>query len=384
MIGGCTNAYNIDDLRRLAKRRLPRGVFDFVDRGTEDDVAIAHNLRAWRDIKLRPRNLVDVSSRDLRRTILGRPYSMPLIVGPTGIADILWYRGELALAAAAFEAGVPFTLATSSTTPMADVFERTQGTMWLQCYLWEKRSLSLEVLGRARALGVTTLVLTVDTAVLPNREFNLRNGFTNPFRATPRIALDLVRHPRWLLGTMGRYMQAGGIPRYANYPDEIGGKITGRPSRMTNASSVTWQDVEMLRDFWPGKLILKGILSAEDAQRAESHFVDGIVVSNHGGRNLDSTQAPIEVLPEIRSAVSDRMTVIVDGGIRRGSAIVKAVALGADAVMVGKATLYGLGAGGQAGVSRALGFFRDEIDRTLALTGKTSFAAVDRSIIATG
>jgi isopentenyl diphosphate isomerase/L-lactate dehydrogenase-like FMN-dependent dehydrogenase len=382
MMGGWRAAQNINDLRLVAKRRLPRGVFDFMDRGTEDEIAITNNLRAFRDIKLKPRVSVDVSSRDTSVTVFGRKQSMPLAIGPTGIADILWHRGELALASAAEKAGVPFTLATSSTTPLEAIYDATKGNMWLQIYMWEKRALSYEVIERAKNLGVKALVLTLDTAVLPNREFNTHNGFTNPFRVTPTITTDLLIHPRWLLGVMGRYMLGGGVPRYANYPAEVGGKITGRPSRMTNAASLSWEDVRKLREFWPGKLILKGILSPEDARLAEECGADGIVVSNHGGRNLDSTMAPIEVLPEIRSVVSDRMTVFVDGGVRRGSDIVKARALGADAVLVGKATLYGLGAGGEAGVSRALQHLQTETDRTLALLGKTSFEQIDASVIA--
>jgi (S)-mandelate dehydrogenase len=375
-------AYNINDLRDIARRRLPRGVFDFIDRGTEDDLAIANNLAAYRRIKLKPAQLVDVSGRDLNCTVFDRPQSMPLIVGPTGVADILWYQGELALAAAATHAGIPFTLSTSSTTPLEKVYEITHGSMWMQTYLWEQRELSYSVIDRARVAGVKTLMLTVDTAVMPNREFNARNGFTNPFRLTPRITKDLIRHPSWLFGVMGRYLLNGGVPRYANYPEGLGSKITGNPIRLANASSVTWHDVEVLRQRWPHTLIVKGLMSADDARTAEKYGVDGVVLSNHGGRNLDSAMAPIDILPEFRAALSPRTTLIVDSGIRRGSDIVKAMALGADAVMVGKATLYGLGAGGEAGVDHALSIFHDEMDRTLALVGRRSFAEVDESLIA--
>jgi (S)-mandelate dehydrogenase len=376
-------AYNIDDLRELAKRRLPRGIFDFIDRGTEDDVAVANNIESYRRIKLKPGHLVDVSIRNLQTTVFGRLQSMPVIIGPTGVADILWYEGELALASAATKAGIPFTLSTSSTTPLEKVLDITNGTMWMQTYLWEQRELSYAVIERARAAGVRTLMLTVDTAVIPNREFNARNGFTNPFRLTPRITRDIVLHPGWLFGVMGRYMLNGGVPRYANYPAGMGGKITGTPVRLDNASSVTWRDVDVLRERWPHTLIIKGLMSVEDAVRAEKSGVDGVVLSNHGGRNLDSAMAPIDLLPEFKAGLSKRITVIVDSGIRRGSDVVKAMALGADAVIVGKATLYGLGAGGEAGVSHALSVFRDEIDRTLALVGRCSFDEVDGSLIAT-
>ena len=383
MVNTRRNAFNIDDLRAMAKRRLPRGVFDFIDRGTEDGLAAANNLEAYRRIKLKPRQLVDVSTRDLQRTLFGRLRSMPVIIGPTGVADILWYRGELALASAANKAGIPFTLATSSTTPLAKVFEATEGAMWLQTYLWEQRELSYGVIDRARSVGVKTLMLTVDTAVMPNREFNARNGFTNPFRMTPRISSDLLRHPSWLLGVMGRYMLDGGVPRYANYPEGHGGTITGNSVRLANASSLTWRDLEVLRERWPHTLIVKGLMCPDDARMAQSLGVDGLVLSNHGGRNLDSAPAPIDVLPAFKAALSPSTTLIVDSGIRRGSDVVKAIALGADAVMVGKATLYGLGAGGEAGVSHALDIFRDEMDRTLALVGRRSFDEADGSLIAT-
>jgi isopentenyl diphosphate isomerase/L-lactate dehydrogenase-like FMN-dependent dehydrogenase len=376
------HAYNIHDLRDLAKRRLPHGVFDFIDRGTEDDIAIANNLDSYRRLKLRPSQLVDVSQRDLRRAVFGNVQSMPLIVGPTGVADILWYQGELALAKAATRAGIPFTLSTSATTPIETIFDATHGAMWIQTYLWEERRHSYAVIERARAAGVKTLLLTVDTAVMPNREFNARNGFVNPFRLTPRITRDVLCHPRWLAGVMGRYLCNGGMPRYANYPQGMNGTITGAPVRLANAASVTWADVDLLRERWPHTLIIKGLMSGADAEAAERHGVDGIVLSNHGGRNLDSAMAPIDLLPEVRSALSKRVTLLVDSGIRRGSDVVKAIALGADAVLIGKAALYGLAAGGEAGVSHALEILRDEMDRTLALVGRRAFSEVDAALVA--
>jgi (S)-mandelate dehydrogenase len=307
---------------------------------------------------------------------------MPLMVGPTGIADLLSYRGELALAKAATKAGIPFALSSSSTTPMERVFEATNGGMWLQLYLWENRELSYEIIARARSLGVGTLIFTVDTAVLPNREFNLRNGFVNPFRVTPRVSLDLAAHPRWLFGVMGRYMLEGGVPRYANYPQQVSGAITGRPQRINHAASANWDDVKAMRAFWPGKLMIKGILSPDDAVLAKSHGADGIFVSNHGGRNLDSSVAPINILSAIKAAVGHDLTVIFDGGVRRGSDIVKAMALGADGVSIGKAALYGLAAGGQAGVTQALEMLRREVDITMALVGRKSISELDSTLIA--
>jgi len=375
-------AYNVDDLRRIARRRLPRCIFGFVDGGTEDGVALANNRHALERLKLKPRVLVDVSRRDLDWSVLGQQYSMPLMIGPTGIADLLSYRGELALAAAATSAGIPFALSSSSTTPMERVFETTNGQMWLQLYLWERRDLSRQIIDRAKALGVGTLILTVDTAVLPNREFNQRNGFINPFRVTRRISLDLAAHPRWLLGVMGRYLLEGGIPRYANYPDEVSGTITGRPKRIDHAASAKWQDVDEIRASWPGKLMIKGILTPDDACLAKEHGADGIFVSNHGARNLDSSVAPIDALADIKAAVGPDLTVIFDGGVRRGSDIVKAMALGADCTSIGKAALYGLAAGGQRGVGHALEMLRREIDITMALIGRRSISELDPTAIA--
>jgi (S)-mandelate dehydrogenase len=380
-MGAASRAYNTDDFRTLARRRLPRGVFDFIDRGSEDETALAESVAAFRSIKLLPRHLNDVSQRDTGCTLFGRRLAMPVAIGPTGAADILWFGGELALARAATKAGIPFTLSTSSTTPVEQVAETTGGAVWLQTYLWERRELSHAVIARAKAAGVQTLVLTVDTPVIPNREFNARNGFVNPFRVTPRITLDIMAHPRWLFGVMGRYMLNGGIPRYANYPPEMSGAITGKPSRLANAASITWEDVAKLRDLWPGILIVKGILAPDDAATAEKHGVDGVIVSTHGGRNLDSAPAAIQMLPAIRAAVSKQLAVIVDSGIRRGSDVVKAVALGADATLIGKAALYALAGAGEPGVGRLLGLLRDEIDRTLALVGCPSFAAVGPGLV---
>jgi len=377
----CDVALNIGDLRELAKRRLPKGMFEFMDRGSEDDIAIRNNIKAYENIKLKPRTLIDVSKRNISINIFGEQQNSPLIIGPTGVADLLWWKGESALARAASKANIPFTLATSSTTPMEQIIQQTSGRMWLQMYLWDQREFSLQIIKRAQNAGTRTLVLTVDTPVAPNREFNIRNGFTNPFRLTPKMTIDTLTHPRWLFGVMGRYMLNGGMPRYANYPPEMSGKITGKPIRAANSSTVCWEDVDKLRALWKGTFILKGILTAKDAKLAVHYGVDGIIVSNHGGRNLDATMAPIDALPEVLTATEGRLTVIVDSGIRRGTDVIKALACGAHAVMIGRAALYGLGAAGEAGVSRSLSILSDEIDRTLALVGKTNLQQLDPSII---
>ncbi|HVZ17126.1 MAG TPA: alpha-hydroxy acid oxidase [Terriglobales bacterium] len=375
------NAFNIWDLRDQARRRLPRGMFEYVDRGTEDEVALENNREAIERIKLRPRVCVDVSRVTQIVEVFGKSQRSPLIIAPTGAADLLWFRGELALARAAAAKRIPFTLATSSTTAIEAAAEAAQGRLWLQMYLWDDRALSYELLERAKAAGVETLVLTVDTPVLANREFNQRNGFTNPFRMNSRIAADLFSHPRWLAGVMLRYLASGGMPRFVNYPDSYRGKVTEGPIRLGNSASVTWGDLRELRKRWPKTLIVKGVLEVEDSLRAAECGVDGIVVSNHGGRNLDSTIAPIEALPHIADAVGDRVTVLFDSGIRRGSDVVKALALGAKSVLIGRATLYGLASGGEVGVLRALTILQEEIDRTLAFLGVCNVGELSRSMI---
>lgn len=368
---GC---YNINDLREIAVRRVPVGLFEFVDRGTEDEVALRNNRAVFEGIKLKPRTLVDVSGRSQEITLFGEKYRMPIAIAPTGTAGLLWHEGEIALARAAAAAGIPFTLATGSMTAMEKVAEEAGGKLWFQLYMWPDRSLSHKLVERAKAAGYEALIVTVDSAVSPNREYNLRNGFTIPFTFTRWNVSDVLRHPRWMLGVLARYYFTTGMPRYENYPSELKAKITARPmgrSQMKN-DSLNWDDLRTLRKMWPGKLMVKGILHPGDAKLAAECGADGVIVSNHGGRNLDSSMAPIEVLPEVMDAVGKRLTVIVDSGFRRGSDVVKALCLGAHAVFIGRATLYGVAAHGEAGARRAIGILREEIDRVMALIGARS------------
>jgi L-lactate dehydrogenase (cytochrome)/(S)-mandelate dehydrogenase len=368
---GC---YNINDLREIAVRRVPVGLFEFVDRGTEDEVALRNNRAVFESIKLKPRTLVDVSGRSQEITLFGEKYRMPIAIAPTGTAGLLWHEGEIALARASAAAGIPFTLATGSMTAMEKVAEEAGGKLWFQLYMWPDRSLSHRLVERAKAAGYEALIVTVDSAVSPNREYNLRNGFTIPFTFTRWNVSDVLRHPRWMLGVLARYYFTTGMPRYENYPSELKAKITARPmgrSQMKN-DSLNWDDLRTLRKMWPGKLMVKGILHPGDAKLAAECGADGVIVSNHGGRNLDSSMAPIEVLPEVMDAVGKRLTVIVDSGFRRGSDVVKALCLGAHAVFIGRATLYGVAAPGEAGARRAIGILREEIDRVMALIGARS------------
>ena len=376
-------AYNIFDLREIARRRLPKGIFEFVDRGTEDEVALRNNRAAFERIRLKPRTLVDVSRRNQGITLFGQSHQMPIAIAPTGTAGLMWYHGELELARAAAAAGIPFTLATGSMTAMETVAKEAGGTLWFQLYMWPDRSLSHKLVERAKAAGYQALVVTVDGAVSGNREYNLRNGFTIPFSFTRRNVTDVLMHPRWMLSVLLRYLVTTGMPRYENYPSELRAKITARPmgrSMMKN-DSLNWDDLRALRKMWPRTLLVKGIMHAQDAVLAADCGADGVIVSNHGGRNLDSSMAPIEVLPEIVEAAGRRTTVIVDSGFRRGSDVVKALALGAKAVLIGRSTLYGTAAGGEAGAARAIGIFREEIDRVLALIGCLGVAELGRECL---
>lgn len=378
-------AHNIRDLQGQARRRLPRAIYEFVERGTEDDVLIRENRQALERIKLAPRALRDVSTRDQSVVLFGRRQATPMVIAPTGIADLMCYRGETAIARAAAEARIPFTLVTSSTTSIEEIGPISAPTgFWMQMYLWERRDLSWQVVDRAAAAGAEVLVLTVDTPILPLREFNKHNGMSNPIRPNPVLALDFMRHPRWMLGVLARYVLSGGLPQFANYPREIGTKITGTVSRQANSSSVTWTDVDELRRRWPGKLVIKGVLSRQDALLAREHGVDGVAVSNHGGRNFDSSPASIDVLAEIVDAVGKDLTVLFDGGVRRGADVAKALAIGAKAVLLGRATLFGAAAGGQQGAARALEILRNEIDMAMAMLGITSLDQLDRSYLRAG
>src|SRR5918998_1960613 len=326
-MGRIDRCYNIADLREVARRRLPKGVFEYVDKGTEDQVALGNNRRAFSDLKLLNRVLVDVSDVQLGTDILGKPSAMPMVIAPTGVAGICWYQGELELAKAAAKAGVPFTLATGSSTSIEEMAREAGGRLWFQLYMWREKELSYELVKRAARAGFEALVWTVDIGHGANREHNQRNGFTVPYRLTTRGAIDGLRHPEWMINVLGRYI-ARGLPSYVNFPEKYQQRYTGRaaPAKAMRADKVGWEDVDRLRDMWPGKLIIKGIMREDDARKAVARGVDGIVVSNHGGRNMDSAPATLDVLAGIVAAVGNKTTVIVDSGVRRGSDIVKGVA----------------------------------------------------------
>ena len=378
-----SDALNVHDLRRMAKQRLPRWLFEFVDRGTEDEVALRNNRAAFERIKLRTQVLVDVSKRSQEITLFGKKHDMPLGIAPTGPAGMLYYKGELELARAAKAANIPFTLATGSQTSMEEVAKEVGGTLWFQLYMWSDIRMSHILVERAKNSGFEALVVTVDGPVGTNREYNVRNGYTVPFRYTRKNTAAVLARPGWLLGVIMRYWMSGGMPTRANYPEGMTEKFThvSTAERKTKNDALSWDDLRILRDMWPGKLMVKGILTPEDAERAISYGADGVIVSNHGGRNFDSSMAPIEALAPVVDAVGDRTTVIVDSGFRRGSDVVKALALGAKLVMVGRSTLWGTTVGGEAGAAAAIRFYREEISRTMAYLGCCSVSELSRDCL---
>jgi len=304
-----------------------------------------------------------------------------MAIAPTGAAGLCWHEGELELAKAAAKAKIPLTLSTASMTPMEKI-AAVGGRLWFQLYVWKRRDLSHQLIERANRNGFEALIVTVDSPVGANREYNTHNGFGLPFNPTVRFTLDMMRHPSWTTSVLMRYFTAGRFPRHENYPDEYQKSIlSGVGSRDgMRADSLAWDDIAKFRDIWPGVLMLKGVNRPDDAIKALSYGVDGIVVSNHGGRNMDSAAATLDVLPEIAEAVGDKMTLILDSGVRRGSDIVKALALGAKAVLTGRATLYGTAVGGEAGALKAISILKNEADKTMAYTGCRSVDEVSSDI----
>lgn len=376
-------AHNIEDLRRLAQRRLPRVAWDYLERGAEDDITMTANRAALERICFRPRTLVDVSARTLQHTLFGKTHTAPFGIAPTGAAGLYCHDADIALARAAAAAGVPFVLSTASFVAMERVAREAAGNQWFQLYMSKDREAAERLVRRALAAGFEALVVTTDVPVGANREYNLRNGFTIPFRINARNVVDGLMHPRWLTQVFLRTLLADGVPRFRNVDSEEGGRIVSKDLSAFRArrDALDWSDIAWLRTIWPRKLLVKGVLVAEDAKLALAHGADGVVVSNHGGRQLDGAMAAIDALPEIVEAVGGKMAVLFDSGVRRGADIVKALALGADFVFFGRATLYGASVGGEAGVARALELLRSETDRVMALIGCNRVADLDRSYL---
>ena len=371
---GLVALQTISDLREEARRRLPRAVFDFMDGAAEDELTARRNQDDFRRLEFEPCMLVDVSRRELGTTILGQPARMPVIIAPTGLSALVWPQAEMALARAGQVCGIPVAVSMCASVSLEQVAEAaTDGRRWFQVYVFRDRDLVRSLLKRARAAGYEALVVTVDVPVLGQRERDHRNGFTVPLRLSTRMLRELLRCPRWSYGVTRH-----GVPTMENFLGKDGRKkdIATLSHLMTSNmdASLTWSDLSWLRDSWQGKVVVKGILSPADALEAIKRGADAVVVSNHGGRQLDGAPSSIASLPAVVRAVSGRAEVYVDGGIRRGSDVAKALALGARAVLVGRATLYGAAVAGELGAHHALSILHAELDRCLALLG---CAAVD-------
>ena len=373
---------NIEDLRTRARRRLPRVVFNYVDGGADDELTLRENCRVFQDVTFRPRQAVTISGLDLRTRVLGSDVAFPALLAPIGYLRLIHPRGELDAARAAGAAGTGFIQSTISGHALEKTREASAGPLGYQLYLVGGRAASEAAIERARAAGFSALYVTIDTPVAGLRERDFRGGMGELLgrRFAPKLRFlpQFVVRPRWVAG----FLRDGGVPRLANVV--IPGKgpmqlidVVGALAR----SRVTWDDFRWIREAWPGPLVAKGVLTGDDARRAIDHGATGIVVSNHGGRQLDSASSTLRALPEVVAAAGEQAEVLLDGGIRRGSDIVKAICLGARAVLVGRPYVYGLATAGHAGVTRALEILRTDLERTLKLLGCPSIAALDRSYV---
>lgn len=356
---------NIADLREVARRSVPGFVFEYVEGGAEDEATLHGNRAAFAALKFVPPTLVPTEGRTLATELFGTPMHAPFAIAPTGLNGMLHAQGDVALARAAAAAGIPYTLSTVSTTLLEDVARQAGGRLWMQLYVMRNRAIAEDIMHRAAAIGYEALLFTTDANVFGSREWDKRN-YSSPGRPRLRAALDVLRHPHWLTQVLLRQ----GMPRFRNIETflppgaatAVGGS-TIIPQMF--APTLAWEDIAWVREHWPHKLLIKGVLTVADAHKAAELGCDGIVLTNHGGRQLDSCVAPIEVLPEIAAAVGGRLRVLIDSGFRRGTDIAKALALGADAVLLGRATLYGLAAAGEEGVASALQMLSVELDRVL-------------------
>jgi len=373
---------NIRDFRRLAKRRLPAVVFAYIDGGAEDEITLRENSRAFSDISFRPRQCVAVPTCDLRTTVLGRTFELPFLLAPVGFCRMFYPRGEVHAARAANEAGTGYILSTFSGTRLEEVREGTSGPLWFQLYVPGGREIAEATIGRARAAGYQALVVTIDTPVSGMRERDFRHGvrplLQGDIWGSIPYAWQFVTRPRWVLDYL-----ADGAPRV--FPNVelpgVGAMPCGDVGVLLERTIVTWDDLRWMRDAWQGPVVVKGVHTGDDARRALDVGADAVVVSNHGGRQLDGVPASLRALPEVLEAVNGRIEVLMDGGIRRGGDIVKAICLGARAVLVGRAYAWALGAAGGPGVARAIDILRSDLVRTMRLLGCPSIRDLDRSYI---
>ena len=372
--------YSIEDLRRAAKRRLPRAVFDFFDGGAEDEVTLRDNQAAYQRTRLVPKVLTDVSSIDTSTLLLGKHAALPMAIAPTGAVGFGWRGGDIAIARAAVAAGIPYTLSSTATASIEQIANAAPGRLWFQAYILRNKPFLAGLIERARVAEYEALVITVDLPVGGKRERDFRNDFSVPFRFTPRNIFDFAQHPGWLASIIRH-----GMPVMEN--------LVGLDAQATNSTAIAssvgrnydpgfnWDGLQKIRDTWPRKLIVKGILGPADAVRVAAMGCDAVVVSNHGGRQLDSAVATLDALPGIVRAVNGSIPVLLDGGVRRGSDVFKALAMGAQGVMLGRATLYGAAAAGEPGASRALAILKDELVRTMQLCGARSVGEAHASLL---
>jgi (S)-mandelate dehydrogenase len=376
---------NLEDMRLLARRKLPRIAFDFIDGGADDELCLKRNREAFEKYRLLPRYLRDVSQRDQSVVLFGRTYASPIGISPTGLAG-LWRPGaDLMQAAAARDANVPFLLSSAANASLEDGMRVAPEHVWFQMYCTSDERINADLVQRAVNAQVGVLVISVDVPVNSNRERNRRNGFSRPLRMTPSVVLNAMGHPAWVL----RYLRTGGIPMMRNWmnyaPDGASAaQVADMYGTLTPASMVSWEHLRRIRDAWRGPLVIKGLLHPDDARDAARIGVNGLVVSNHGGRQLDAAPSPLEMLPAIREAVGPQVELILDSGVRRGSDVVIARCLGARAAIFGRPCLYAVAAAGQSGVARVLQIMRSEIDMVMAQIGCRSFEELDASYLWTG
>ena len=373
---------NLEDLRHLARRKLPRIAFDFIDGGADDEACLIRNRQAFGRYRLLPRYLRDVSRCDQSVTLFGRRYASPVGISPTGLAGLFRPNADLMLAAAAREAQVPFLLSSAANAALEDALPVAPDNVWFQMYCTSDEHINADLVQRARQAQAPVLVVSVDVPVNSNRERNKRNGFSRPFRMTPGVMLEALGHPAWVL----RYLRTGGIPMMRNWlpyakPGASAGEVADLYGTLTPAPMVSWDHLRRIRDAWSGPLVIKGLLHPDDAREAVRLGANGLVVSNHGGRQLDAAPSPLEMLPSIRQAVGPEVHIILDSGIRRGSDVVIARCLGADSAIFGRPTLYGVTVAGQAGAARALQLIRQEIDMVLKQIGCASFEQLNSSYL---
>lgn len=356
---------NIAALRERARRRLPRAVFDYVDGGAEDEQTLADNQASFEAWRFLPRRLTDLREIRTATTLLGGPAAFPAAVAPTGLNGLLWPDGDVAMARAAERAGIPFMLSTASNAALEDVARQAGGRLWFQLYVIEQE-LALSLVRRARAAGYEALVVTVDVVANGKRERDLRNGFRMPPRYTPAMVLDGMLHPRWSWTFMWQ-----GVPRLGNFqtPEAQSPQARAALLKRSMDAGFSWQALEVVRQAWPGKMVVKGVLHPEDVLRCRSLGVDAVVLSNHGGRQLDSSLTGMEALAALQGKDVQGCELMADGGVRRGSHVAKAVALGASGALLGRAVLYGLASGGETGAAEALAIIRDEYAGTLMQLG---------------